>query len=88
MNTLAVILENSFRESKDQFEAASELHHMTRKHFRLRFLDFKLVLARWRTQPITELSQSQSSANHRSSKNPMLELNSPTEKKICKNWEK
>ena len=54
MNTLAVILENSFRESKDQFEAASELHHMTRKHFRLGFCDFKLVLARWRTQLITE----------------------------------
>jgi len=41
MNTLAVILENSFRESKDQFEAASELHHMTRKHFRTKFANRK-----------------------------------------------
>ena len=54
MNTLAVILENSFRESKDQFEAASELHHMTRKHFRFGFFNFKLMLARWRTPPITD----------------------------------
>ena len=85
MNTLAVILENSFRESKDQFEAASELHHMTRKHFRLGFFNFKLMLARWRTPPITvrETLEGKSSG-----KNPMSERSSPIEKKIYKNWEK